>query len=165
MLNIGKNADQVSSLIVLNHHESIEEPRLNEVKSDLNRLNPYAKIVLWNDLQLDDLRGLVPSSNNPEELDHLKAHWSSCSVDLPDPLSLESLNQLLKKVPSHILRVKGCTRLDDQTKYTYFERVPSGEVTMRPYYGPLITGPKLLAIGPGSDPDLLKQLIDETIHS
>ena len=107
----------MSSLIVLNHHESIDEPRLNEVKSDLNRLNPYAKIVLWNDLQLDDLRGLVPSSNNPEELDHLKAHWSSCSVDLPDPLSLESLNQLLKKVPSHILRVKGCTRLDDQTKY------------------------------------------------
>ena len=159
------NQVQVSSLIVLNHHTDVTKQRLQKVKEDLSRLNPYAKIVLWDDLQIDELQRLVPSSNRPKDLDHLKAHWASCSVDLPDPLPSNSLNQLLKQIPSHILRVKGCTRLDDQTKYTYFERVPSGEVSMRPYYGPLITGPKLLTIGPGSNPELLQQLIDEVMHS
>ena len=131
------------------------------MKSDLKNLNPYAKIVMWNELNLDDLRGLIPSSNKPEEMEHLKAHWSSCSVDLPNPMPLDSIKWILKNIPHHILRVKGCTRVDNKKGYTYFERVPSGEVSMRPFYGNLITGPKLLAIGPGSDPNLLQKLIED----
>ena len=93
-------------------------------------------------------------------MDHLKSHWASCSVDLPDPMSSDRLKSVLEKIPSTILRVKGCTRLDDNKGYTYFERIPTGQVSMRPYFGDLITGPKLLSIGPGSDPELLTDLIE-----
>ena len=157
------NQIQVSSLIILNHTKGVDEARVNEVKKDLNYFNPSAEVILWEDLSIDKLNQLVPSNNSPEKMDHLRSHWASCSVDLPDPMSSKSLEAVLKELPETILRVKGCTRLDGQEGYTYFEKVPSGEVSMRPYYGDLITGPKLLSIGPGSDPVLLSNLIERLI--
>ena len=159
------NQVQVSSLILLNHHTGVEEHRIEEVKKDLKHLNPHARVVLWSEFKLEDIQALTPSSNKPEAMDHMKAHWSSCSVDLPNPISSSRIHYILKKIPNHIVRVKGCTRLDDQKDYTYFERVPSGEISMRPYYGHPITGPKLLTIGPGSDPKLLQKLIETSLHS
>jgi G3E family GTPase len=155
------NQIQVSSLIVLNHTDGLESDRIERVKGDISFLNPTAKILLWDELITGDLLGLNPSKNKPQELDHKKTHWSSCSVDLPDPISSESLKHLLVKIPDSILRVKGCTKLDDNEYYSYFERVPSGDVTVRPYYGDLITGPKLLVIGPGSDPEYLNKLVGQ----
>ena len=153
------NQVQVSSMIILNHHEGVSEERIEEVKKDMNYFNPSAKVVLWNDLTIDHFTDLIPSTNSPEKMDHLKSHWASCSVDLPDPMSSESLKTVLKQIPESVLRVKGCTKLDENKGYTYFERVPTGEVSMRPYFGDLITGPKLLSIGPGSDPEKLSELI------
>jgi hypothetical protein len=57
--------------------------------------------------------------------------------------------------------VKGCTRLDEDETYSYFERNPLGEVFIRPYNGVLTTGPKLLTIGPGSDPEQVSKIIKQ----
>jgi hypothetical protein len=97
-------------------------------------------------------------------MDHHKSHWSSCSVDLPNPLSSESLKFIIENIPESILRVKGCTRLDGDQHYSYFERVPSGDVSIRTYYGDLITGPKLLVVGPGSDPVFLEKKVKQSLE-
>jgi len=157
------NQIQVSSLIVLSHTDEVEESRIEAVKGDISYLNPTATITLWDDLKTTDLIDLSPSANTPKEkMDHHKSHWSSCSVDLPNPYPSECLKKVMSEIPESILRVKGCTRLDDDEHYTFFERVPSGDVSLRTYYGDLITGPKLLVIGPGSDPALLEKIIDES---
>ncbi len=158
------NQIQVSSLIILNHHEDLNHERLEKVKSDISYLNPSAKIVLWSDLEVEKLLNLSPSKNEAKKMDHLKAHWSSCSVDLPDPISSDNVKEIIKSIPDSILRVKGCTRLDDDKHYTYFERVPTGDISIRPYYGDLITGPKLLVIGPGSDPVTIEGIVKNTIE-
>ena len=132
------NQVQVSSLIILNHHEGVGSERIEEIKKDMKYFNPSARVVLWNDLTLDDFDSLLPSENRPEKMDHLKSHWASCSVDLPDPMPSQRLKGALEKIPNTVLRVKGCTRLDDNKGYTYFERIPTGEVSMRPYFGDLI---------------------------
>ena len=38
---------------------------------------------------------------------------------LPDPLSSNALQKIMASLPSEILRVKGCTRLDEDTHYTF----------------------------------------------
>tara|TARA_X000000950_G_C13872548_1_gene643523 strand:- start:1198 stop:2118 length:921 start_codon:yes stop_codon:yes gene_type:complete len=159
------NQVQVSSLIVLSHCEGIDAKRLERVKGDISFLNPTATIITWDDLEVDHLTSLSPSENKPKnKMDHKKSHWASCSVDLPNPLPSRSLKYIMGNIPESILRVKGCTRLDNDDHYSYFERVPSGDVSVRTYYGDLITGPKLLVIGPGSDPDVLSSLIDDSLN-
>jgi hypothetical protein len=58
-----------------------------------------------------------------------------------------------------MLSVKGGTRIQGAFNFTYFERIPSGEVHIRPFNGIPITGSKLLSIGPGSTPALLENAI------
>jgi hypothetical protein len=82
-------------------------------------------------------------------------------VDLPDPISSTKLTGIIDSIPGTILRVKGCTRVDDDENYSHFERTPNGDVFVRPYNGVPITGPKLLTIGPGSDPGFLGNLISK----
>lgn len=158
------NQVQVSSLVVLNYVDKVTIKRLEEVKKDILSLNPTATVVLWNEFDPQVLIKLSPSKNSPESIDHAKAHWSSCSVDLPDPMFSTSLNYLMGSLSDNVLRVKGCTKLDDDNYYSYFERTPSGMVSIRPYKGKLLTGPKLLIIGPGSNPALLNELIEESHH-
>ena len=157
------NQVQVASLILLNHDQKVDHDRLKTVQNHLSEVNPLAKQILWDDFLFDDLYTLTPIANRPKEFEHSKAHWSSCSVDLPEPMSLDQIQSLLQMIPKYILRVKGCTRVDESDTYTHFERIPSGEVEIRSYYGKPITGPKLLTIGPGSDPNLLNQLIEELV--
>lgn len=157
------NQVQVSSMIVLNFTADVPIERVVEVEQDLRLLNKQAKIVHWDKLDIKALPELHPTDNEAKKMNHHKAHWASCSVDLPDPISLERLKKIIEQIPDNILRVKGCTRLDDNANYTYFERTPIGETFMRPYTGTLVSGPKLLSIGPGSDPDFLKNLIETTL--
>ena len=97
-------------------------------------------------------------------MDHLKSHWSSCSVDLPDPLSRACLFNILDSLPKTILRVKGCTRLDQDSDYSYFEKTPHNDIpNIRPHSGLVATGPKLLSVGPGSNPEVLGQLIANAV--
>ena len=153
-------------MIVLSHCDGVDEKRIETVKGDISFLNPSANIIHWDDLKTSDLIDLHPSFNKPKEkMDHHKAHWSSCSVDLPNPLPSKSLKYVMSNIPESILRVKGCTRLDNDDHYSYFERVPSGDVSIRTYYGDLITGPKLLVIGPGSDPNTLDEIIQNSLES
>jgi G3E family GTPase len=149
---------QVSSMILLTHFEAQDPKRIEQVQEELKTLNPYAQIQLINELQYKDLFSLNVSQNSAKKMDHQKAHWSSCSIDLPDPMSRSALEAALKKIPPSILRVKGCTRLDDDEKYTFFERVPNQEIYLRPNRNRPFTGPKMIAVGPGSDPGLLSQL-------
>ena len=157
------NQVQVSSLVLLNHTDGVSKERIEEVKKCILELNPSADIQLWDDFDSSNLLNFTPSKNQAKKMDHAKAYWSSCSVDLPDPIESKRLKFVLDSLPKNILRVKGCTKLDSDSYYSYFERVPSGEVSVRPYTGDLITGPKLLVIGPGSDPDLLKDLLTRKI--
>ena len=154
------NQVQVSSLIVLNHLEKVEESRFLEVKHQIRQLNPGARIENWQNLDSMILTELKPSSNQHDKMDHLKAHWSSCSVDLPDPMSSKQLQQMLQALPKSILRVKGCTRLDRDSHYSFFEKTPTcKDATVRPFHGKLVSGPKLVTVGPGSDPAKIEELL------
>jgi G3E family GTPase len=154
---------QVSSLIVLNYANQIERERLDKIKAQIFDLNPSAIIKTWEELDSLSLKELAPSKNQSKAIDHFKSHWSSCSVDLPNPLSSKTLSSILDGVPDTILRVKGCTKLDEDDYYSYFEMTPTRETFVRPYTGNLVSGPKLLVIGPGSNPDNLTNLINKEI--
>lgn len=157
------NQIQVSSLLVLTHLDKVTEERKEFVIKDLQRLNPLAKIIDFEDVDITLLPKLTPSENQAEKLDHLKAHWSSCSTDLPNLPNTDSITQICNALPSNILRVKGCTQIGNEENYTYFERKPDGEVHIRPFNGIPITGSKLLTIGPGSTPEVLEKAIEKVV--
>lgn len=157
------NQIQVSSLIVLTHIEKATTNRQAFVFEELKKLNPFAKILTMNDLNITLLSELVPSKNKAQVLDHQKAHWSSCSTDLPNLPNLECINYICQTLPKSILRVKGCTKIGIEKSFTYFERNPDGEVFIRPFNGIPTTGSKLLTIGPNSKISLLKKVIEESL--
>jgi G3E family GTPase len=157
------NQIQVSSLIVLSHTETVNSERVEQVKKEIKDINPSSEIINMNEIDISLIPKLSPSKNNPEKLEHLKAHWSSSSVDLVDLPSSDYIHAICNELPMTILRVKGCTILGDDKHYTYFERTPDGIISIRPYNGIPQTGPKLITIGPGSEPDLLTQAIEKSI--
>jgi len=159
------NQIQVSSLIVLTHVEHITAERRDFVEADLQRLNPSAEILDMARMDVALLPKLSPSDNKAQTLDHLKAHWSSCSADLPHLPHTDTIYAICDEIPDSILRVKGCTQIGNQAGYTYFERTPDGQITIRPFNGEPITGPKLLTIGPGSEPELLKSAIENGLKA
>ncbi|CAZ98505.1 GTP-binding protein [Zobellia galactanivorans] len=157
------NQIQVSSLLVLTHLKNVSENRKAQVINELKKLNPLAKVVSMDSLDVLLLPELLPSKNTAQKFDHQKAHWASCSVDLPDLPNAMCIHSICSALPKSILRVKGCTKIGDATDFTYFERIPNGEVHIRPFNGIPITGSKLLSIGPGSKPSLLEKVIKESI--
>ncbi|MEM8969016.1 MAG: GTP-binding protein [Bacteroidota bacterium] len=157
------NQIQVSSLIVLTHLENVSADRRTFVIKDLQRLNPLAEIIIADEVDVSLLPKLLPSKNDAEKLDHLKAHWASCSADLPNLPDLACIYHLCERLPESILRVKGCTQIGNEERFTYFERTPDGEVYIRPYNGVPITGPKLLTVGPGSELSLLQHAIKSSL--
>ncbi|WP_298535656.1 GTP-binding protein [uncultured Algibacter sp.] len=154
------NQIQVSSLLVLTHLDEVLLKRKTTVIEELKELNPMAKIVTLNDLDIALLPELLPSKNDFQKFGHLKAHWASCSVDLPNLPDTDCIHKICSELPKSILRVKGCTKIGQDEDYTYFERKPDGEVHIRPFNGIPITGSKLLTIGPGSEPTLIKRVIN-----
>lgn len=155
------NQIQVSSLIVLTHLESVSLERINAVIKDIKTHNALAKIIKLEDINYQLLPHLIPSNNKNRTLDHHKAHWSSCSVDLPLLANKECIHKLCETIPASIQRVKGCTLIEGEVQYTFFERSPDGQVNIRPFNGQSETGSKLLTIGPGSDIDLLNKIIED----
>lgn len=153
---------QVSSIIVLNFVDQVDNDRVVQVEKDLKSINKKAKLIHWNNFNIEILSSLRAVESKVGDMDHDKAHWSSCSVDLPDPISSVVLSRIIDEIPQDILRVKGCTKLDSDKNYTHFERTPNGEVFSRPYNGIPVTGAKLLTIGPGSDPKSLNEIVKST---
>lgn len=159
------NQIQVSSLIVLTHISKISMTRQSFVITELKKLNPYAKILTMDAIDIALLPELLPNENKANKLDHQKAHWSSCATDLPNLPDVKCIHYICNALPKSILRVKGCTKIGDDKKHTYFERNPDGEVFIRPFRGIPITGSKLLTIGPKSKISLLQKVIKESITS
>ncbi len=159
------NQIQVSSLIVLTHLENLPTNRREFVVKELQKLNPLAEIVTMDMIDVALLPKLLPSKNNHQKIDHLKAHWSSCSTDLPNLPSTNCIHEICNALPKSILRVKGCTQIGNEKQYTYFERTPDGSIYIRPYNGIPITGPKLLTVGLGSEVSLLKKVIEDCINA
>jgi len=157
------NQVQVSSLIVLTHLKGVSKQRKNTVVQELKKLNPLAIILNKDEIDISDISGLSPSSNEANNLDHQKAHWSSCSVDLPDFPSVSSIKYMCELIPSSILRIKGSVKIVDETTHTYFERAPDGEVYIRPFNGVPTMGSKILIVGPGSDHRLLEKVITASL--
>jgi len=157
------NQIQVSSLIVLTHTENVSTARITSVTKELKLLNPLAKIIAMDSIDISLLSTLSPSSNEAQKLDHLKAHWSSCSTDLPKLPDVDCIEDICHALPNSILRVKGCTQIGNEERYTYFERTPDGTVRIRPFNGLPTTGAKLLTIGLGSEYTLLKNAIENSI--
>lgn len=153
------NQVQVSSLIVLTHLDGVSEARRREVEASVRALNPHAPVTTLAELDVAQLPRLEPSSNEATPIDHHKAHWASCSIDLPEVPSLWSIQAICDGIPSSVLRVKGCTVVGAAEGFTFFERTPDGEVYVRPYRGEPVTGPKLLVVGPGSDPAMLQAAV------
>jgi len=153
------NQIQVSSLIVLTHIENISEERKNFVIKELYKFNPTAEILNMNEIDVTLLPKLLPSKNKFQKFDHLKAHWSSCSIDLPNLPDSSYIYDICNALPMTIMRIKGCTQIGDKKEFVYFERTPNGKVSIRPFNGVPITGSKLLTIGPGSEPTLLEKVI------
>jgi G3E family GTPase len=154
---------QISSLIVLTHLDEVTEGRRREVEAELRDLNPYARVTTREDLDISLLPGLTPGAHPATALEHQTTHWASCSVDLPGVPHLPSLQAICDLIPASVVRIKGCTRVGGVDGWVYFERTPDGEVFVRPYRGTPITGPKLLAIGPGSDPGVLMSAVERGI--
>lgn len=158
------NQIQVSSLIVLTHVEDSSAERRDTVVDELKALNPSATILTTDEINIDFISTLVPSSNEADKLEHQKAHWASCSVDLPKLPTEQCMHYICNTLPNSILRVKGCTQIGDEKDYTFFERLPDGKVHIRPFKGEPITGTKLLTVGPGSERTLLYQVIANSIN-
>jgi G3E family GTPase len=155
------NQIQVSSVLILTHLKNVHSNRKAQVIRELKKLNPSAKVLNMDRLGALLLPELVPSKNSPQKFEHQKAHWASCSVDLPEIPNTGCIHAICAALPKSILRVKGCTRIQGDLNFTYFERTPSGEVHIRPFNGIPITGSKLLSIGPGSTPALLENAIKQ----
>lgn len=153
------NQVQVSSAIFLSHTEGLSGQKIASVKNHLTKLNPTAKVFSSAELNVLLLAQLSPSKNTAAPLNHAKAHWASCSVDLPALPDVNCINKICDKLPLSLLRVKGCTKIAEELGYTFFERTPDGTVAIRPYNGVPTTGTKLLTVGPGSEPDLLNSAI------
>jgi len=131
--------------------------------ADLKKHNPYVQIVTMDALDISFLPELSPSKNTVEKIAHQKAHWASCSTDLPNLPNIDCIYDICKNLPKSLLRVKGCTIIADDKKYIYFERTPDGKVFTRLFNGVPTTGAKLLSIGPGSDIELLNEVINQSI--
>jgi len=159
------NQIQVSSLIILTHLEEVDAVRKDEVCQAVIKLNPLANIVDLQSIDVLLLPTLLPSNNKAEKMEHLKSHWSSCSVDLPELPTEQHIAAICNKLPKTILRLKGCTKIANETNYTYFERTPDGKIHIRPFRGEPITGPKLLSIGPGSSVSLLDKAIALSLNN
>lgn len=159
------NQIQISSLIILMHIDKATKNRQSEVVESIKNKNPYAKIVTLDSLDTDLLTNLLPSKNKVQKLNHQKAHWSSCSVDLPTLPTVNCIDSICSKLPKSILRVKGCTKIANNNAYTYFERTPDGTVLIRKFNGVPITGSKLLTIGNGSNPYVLEKAIQWGLKS
>lgn len=159
-----KNQVQVSSVIVLMHTNHLIEGREESVIHDLEKINPLARIIALENVDISTITSATPSKNTPEKLDHDKAHWSSCSIDLVNLPSKRSIHIICNTFPSNILRVKGCALIGNDEKYTYFERTPDGEVYIRPFNGIPPMGAKLLIVGPGSNILLLKEAIKSALE-
>ena len=154
------NQIQVSSLIVLTHLEGVSDNQKNEVIKSLRKVNPLATIEKIDSLDISNLKMLSPLDVSPNKMDHQKSHWSSCSVELPSLPSLDSIEIICNKISSTILRVKGVTKIEGDEHFTYFERTPDGSIMGRRYNGVPITGPMLVTIGPGSDPEILEKIVE-----
>lgn len=150
---------QMSSLIILTHVIGAAHERIDQVSAAIRAFNSTAKIIFDGALDISLLPELSPSENVIQHLEHHKAHWSSCSVDLPPLPDLACIEFICAGLSKQIVRVKGCTRIGQDEGYTYFERGPDGEVHIRPFRGTPVTGSKLLTVGPGSEPVFLNQLI------
>jgi G3E family GTPase len=155
---------KVSSLIVLSHTVDVSELRKVAVIKHLQILNPSAKILSKEELNIFLLPQLIPSNNSPKQLDHLKSHWSSCSVDLPWLPKESCIQDICNNLPKSILRLKGCTKIGTSDTFTFFERTPDGTISIRPYNGEPITGPKLLSVGPGSEISVLNKSIQSSLE-
>jgi G3E family GTPase len=153
------NQIQLSSLIVLTHLDDISTDRKTEVIEDIQSINSIAKISYLEELDIALLPTLSPPNNEVKKIDHLKAHWSSCSVDLPELPNKDSIRLLCNDIPKSILRVKGCAKISGEETLTYFERTPDGQITIRPFNGVQSVGTKLLTVGLGSEASLLNQSI------
>jgi G3E family GTPase len=158
------NQIQISSLIVLTHLEKSDENRRKIVIEDIKKLNPFAKIVTLDDVDIELLPELSPSENKVKKIEHQKTHWASCSVDLPNLPNINSIEEICSNIPESILRVKGCAKIGNEDKYTYFERNPDGKIFTRPFNGVPITDAKLLTIGPGSNPEILEKVIELSLN-
>lgn len=157
------NQVQVSSLIVLTHLDQADEYREISVRNELKHLNPTAKLITLDELDIHSLPQLTPSQNQASKLDHKKAHWASASCDLPPIPDPHTIKDICDAIPPSILRVKGVTQIGHEEHYTYFERVPSGEVNVKVYNGIPTTGTKLLVVGPGSAPELIEDIVSKAL--
>ena len=158
------NQIQVSSLLVLTHLEKTNKERQAVVVKALKKYNPFAKIVRLKDLNLETLSTLLPLQQKAQAFNHEKAHWASCSCDLPNLPDEKSIYDICSKLPSDLLRVKGCVQIINNKGFTYFERNPDGEVFIRPFNGVPTTGCKLLTIGPNSSINTLKTAIAYSLN-
>ena len=154
------NQIQVSSLLVLTHLDNTTKRRQALVINEIKKLNPMAQISTIEDLNISLIPELLPTTNAVQKMDHHKAHWSSCSIDLPALPNMNCIDEICKQLPMGIPRVKGCTQIEGESNYMYFERTPNGKVFIRPFNGIPVTGNKLLSIGPGSSPEILKKVIN-----
>jgi len=156
---------KVGSLVVLTHRDDVSKEGEAQVEAKLEEIAPFASITTEAELDVLLLATLAPAESVPASLDHRKTHWSSCSVDLPELPDVECIGRLCDLIPPETLRTKGCTKVGRLQGYTHFERCPDGEVYLRPYNGTPVTGPKLLAVGPGSEPSLLRDAVTQVLDT
>lgn len=159
------NQIQLSTLIVLTHTRDASADRKRAVINEIKENNPFTEIVVMNEIDITLLPKLTPSKNQAIEFDHLNAHWASCSIDLPKLPDTKCIYAICHTLPAHIIRVKGCVQIGSDEVYAYFERTPDGQVFTRPFNGVPPMGAKLLTVGLGSEPSLLKKAVENALNN
>jgi len=165
-----RNQVQTASAVILSHLDKADEQRVAEVKKSILELNPNTAFVSKQDLETllkprQSINPQIATENKSSSFDHKKSHWASCSVDLPNLPHPKSIQKICDSIPDSVLRVKGCTKIGSEPEFTYFERTPDGEVYVRPCRSVPTTGPKLLTIGPGSDPQSLSEIVNSALQA
>lgn len=177
--------DQVKGAnhILITHVDVASKQRQKQVQAELEALCPHAQIhldvhQLWQALQLQaskkgakaDSPACAENAEHPDhsahvhsaETEHRHYHFASTQIPLPEQVSAFTLADFLERLPASLLRVKGLLRIEEeQGNLMYFEKFANGETNLRPFKVPAAYGPRLIAIGPGADEEVLLTLAQQ----
>ena len=80
------------------------------------------------------------------------------SIDLAKAFADTGAQVAVANLPSYL-------SLSPKQMGNYFERLADGKVLIRPFRGSALTAPKLLTVGPGSDPKVLEAAIASSLEA
>lgn len=149
-----------SDTIILNKTDLIGEEALNDVKENLNKLNPQAPIIITTYSQFNDeqINGKVIQHN---EIQHKHTHHhgiQSMQYTFTAAIDRQLFYQFIMRLPDSVLRLKGFVKFRDLPEVTYEFQYAMG----LPDYGIIDKDVPMtiVIIGESLDTDRLRNQLD-----